>query len=113
MKRIAYAGGQFLTDDAIGEALMRYANVLAVVDSADVVTVPAVDEHGGLRQIQLLIGPASQIMAMDTDEPAVEMAVQATLDELAARAETRLPSTTEIGDVGALPAESDAESTQH
>jgi hypothetical protein len=113
MKRILYGGGSFQTDDAVADALMDYANVLAVIDSADVVTLPGLDEHGTVRQIQLLIGPSSQILAMGTDAESVDMGADVAVAELRERAGTRLPSSTSVGDSGELTAESDAESASH
>ncbi|HEV7743280.1 MAG TPA: hypothetical protein VGO65_12770 [Pseudolysinimonas sp.] len=113
MKRILYGGGSFQTDDAVADALMDYANVLAVIDSADVVRLPGLDEDGTVRQIQMLIGPSSQILAMATDAESVEMGADDAVAELRGRAATRLPSSTSVGDSGELTAQSDAESTSH
>ena len=60
MKRILYASGGFLTDDAIADALMDYASVLAIVESADVITCEGVDDEGKVRAYQLLVGPSSR-----------------------------------------------------
>ena len=46
MKRILYASGGFLTDDVIADAIMEYASVLAIINSADVITCTGVDESG-------------------------------------------------------------------
>lgn len=113
MKRILYASGGFLTDDATAESLMEYARVLAVINSADVVRCQAVDDGGAVRDLQLLVGPASQILSMDTDEPHVELD-KAVSNELRDRARRRLPDPMEISDAGAAgPRETDAESTTH
>jgi hypothetical protein len=114
MKRIIYASGEFFTDDAVALAVMDYANVLAIVNSADVVTVPGVDDRGKPREITLIIGPASQIMAMGTDEPDVDLHVESALADLRARSIERLPSAIGVAGAGTSgPAESDAESTTH
>jgi hypothetical protein len=62
MRQITYAGGTFLTGDAIAEALMEYAAALANADRAATVHVPAVD-NGDITDVNVLIGPASQLMA--------------------------------------------------
>ena len=62
MRQITYAGGTFLTGDAIAEALMEYAAALANADRAATVHVPAVD-NGDIVDVNVLIGPASQLMA--------------------------------------------------
>lgn len=114
MRRIQYAGGHFFTDSAIADALMEYANVLAVVDSADVIQIPGIDDEGIPREVQLIIGPASQIIAMETDFDGAELDTARAVADLADRARRRLPSSVAIGDAGATRrAESDAESTSH
>jgi hypothetical protein len=113
VKRILYGGGGFLTDNAIAEALMDYASVLAIVESADVVGFEGVDEDGKVRVYKLLIGPSSQILCVSTDEPEVAMKVTEAVDEFHRRARLRLPSSTDVGDPGQRPAESDAEAVSH
>lgn len=113
MKRILYSSAGFLTDDMIADALMDYASVLAIVDSADVVTCDGVDDLGTVREYQLLIGPSSQILSVTTDDPSVEMKVDEAVNEFRRRARFLLPSSTDIGDAGGRPAESDAEATSH
>jgi hypothetical protein len=113
VKRILYASAGFLTDDAIADALMDYASVLAIVDSSDVITCEGVDEDGKVRQYRLLIGPASQILSVTTDEPEADMDIEESVDEFRRRARYRLPSSTDIGDSGGRPAETDAEATSH
>jgi hypothetical protein len=113
MKRILYASGGFLTHDAIAEALMDYASVLAIVNSSDVVECQGIDEQGLVRDIKMLIGPASQIMAMQTDDEAVDMYVEKTVAELRRRSAVRLPDYTRVGETPpSSTAETDAESTR-
>src|SRR5690349_9376379 len=102
MKRILYATGSFLTDDVVADALMDYANVLAIVDSADVVHFPGVDDSGAVRDVQLLIGPSSQIAAIATDDESVDMPSAEAALELRRRAEVRLPNSTDVGDASGL-----------
>jgi hypothetical protein len=113
MKRILYANGGFLTDDTVADALMDYASVLAIVGSADVISCPGLDEQGKLRRIQMLIGPASQILAMSTDDPPRQMDADEAVAELRRRAAARLPDSIDVGEAGTRRAESDAESTTH
>ncbi|WP_207454499.1 hypothetical protein [Desertivibrio insolitus] len=105
MYRVSYANGDFFTDDRIALALIKYANVLAIVDSADVVEIPGVDTDGKVRRIHLIIGPASQIVMMETDLDHVELPVDEAVHNLARRARQRLPSSEGIGDFGLDPAD--------
>ena len=113
MKRILYASGGFLTDDVIADEIMEYASVLAIINSADVITCTGVDESGDVREMQLLIGPSSQILTMETDEPHVDMDVDATVAELRRRSSRRLPTDIDVADSGTKVAESDADAATH
>lgn len=114
MKRILYSSASFLTDDTIAVAIMEYASALAIVNSADVIECTGIDDSGVVRQMQLLVGPASQILSMDTDEPHIEMPVDEIVSELRRRSRLRLPTGIDIADAGeAAQAESDAEATTH
>ena len=81
MKRILYASGGILMDDVIADALMDYSSVLAIVESADVVSCEGSDDEGKVRQYQLLCRPSSQILTVTTDEPPAEMNVEAAVTE--------------------------------
>lgn len=63
MKRISYAGGSFVTGDGIADALLDYAAVLARAGSADRLSVPAIGGEEGVVSIDLVVGPASQLIA--------------------------------------------------
>ncbi|WP_426625685.1 hypothetical protein ACPPVW_06390 [Leifsonia sp. McL0607] len=80
MRRIEYAGGAFYTGDAIAEALLDYARELARNSTADTVFIPAQGIDGDMRRVEVLLGPASQLLsepmslvgAEITDEALVE-----------------------------------------
>lgn len=91
MRRVSYASTAFTTDHRVADAIFEYARVLAAVDQADVVEVPGLDELGVPRTYQLIVGPASQIVAHDVDDPQVELDVEPVLHELRRRREHRLP----------------------
>lgn len=91
MQRVFYADQTFLTDERVAKALLGYARVLATVGQADVVQVPGVDDDGKLRQFELVVGPASQMLSRDTDDESVEMDVAGTVRDLTDRRERRLP----------------------
>lgn len=113
MKRILYASGGFTTDDAVADALMEYASVLAIVESSDVVDCEGLDGDGRVRRIRLLLGPASQILAMDTGDPETTMNVDGIVAELQRRSRSRLPDSSLVGDASDLVAETDADSVSH
>ena len=96
MQRIWYANSWFATDDAIADALMEYATVLAVVNSSDVVVLPALDIDGARRQVRMVVGPASQILAMDSDDAAVDLDSRDVVQDLRNRSRRRLPTSIDI-----------------
>ncbi|ROS57993.1 hypothetical protein EDF38_2723 [Frigoribacterium sp. PhB160] len=66
MKRIHYSDDVIVTGDAIAEALMDYARELAMSGRSDSVDVPAVDQQGAGQRIQVLLGPASQMVTSES-----------------------------------------------
>jgi hypothetical protein len=96
VQRIWYANSWFSTDDEVADALMEYASVLAVLRSSDVVVLPALDTEGTRRQVRMIVGPASQILAMDSDDEAVDLNSQPTVEDLQRRSRQKLPTSVEV-----------------
>src|ERR1700709_379786 len=73
MKNIHYAGDVLLTGDEIADALVNYAEALAKRDTSSSVTIPVRFPDSSIKQVTVLIGPASQIIAVpdDTNDPEV------------------------------------------
>ena len=71
MQQITYAGGSFVTSDEVADALVDYAAALANADRAAGIDVPANGLPSGGESLKMLIGPASQLMALpvESDEP--------------------------------------------
>jgi hypothetical protein len=70
MREISYADQHFVTSDLIAERVLRYAKLMGRVGTDDVIGIPAVSDDGTLYQVEVLIGPASQITAVEVqDEP--------------------------------------------
>jgi hypothetical protein len=85
VKRILYAGSEIVTGDDIADALMRYSAALAEVGDAETVTIPAVIADGSVASVDMLVGPASQIVAMPTGAGEVELVDDAVIAELESR----------------------------
>jgi hypothetical protein len=66
MKRISYAEDHLVTGDDIADAVMAYAQALAMTGRSDSIDVPAVDGSGAARHYSVLIGPASQMLTSDS-----------------------------------------------
>lgn len=103
MRRISYAGSAFYTGDALAAALMEYARALARHDIADTVFVPGRTMQGDVDKVELLIGPASQIVSEPVElvGPELEDAELVThLEELTAKLAPHKPAA-EPSDPGA------------
>lgn len=63
MKRVTYGGGSFLTGDQIADAVLDYAAQIARARSADHLVVPALGADGEPASVDVVLGPASQLLA--------------------------------------------------
>ena len=73
MKRVIYAGSEFVTGDDIAAALMACGQALAEVGEAEAVTVPTREPDGSVVDVTVLIGPASQMVARDVGSDGDEL----------------------------------------
>ena len=85
MKRIIYAGSEFMTGDDIATALLRYSAALAEVGEAQTVTIPSFQEDGSIGSVDLLVGPASQIVAIHAGTGEQDLVDEGIVAELEAR----------------------------
>ena len=67
MQLIHYAEGAVLTGTTIADALVDYAQVLAATASAATVHIPTRESDGSIGRATFLLGPSSQIVAVDTE----------------------------------------------
>ena len=72
MRKISYSDEHFVTSDAIAERVLHYAKLLGREGTADVVSVPALADDGSTVSVEVLIGPASQITAVEVESREVE-----------------------------------------
>ena len=68
MKVISYAEEHIVTTDEIAGEVLSYARDLGRSHLADTVDVPAVYDDGHVGEVQLLIGPASQLTVLETED---------------------------------------------
>lgn len=75
MHRIHYAGDSIVTGSEIARALLDYAQALSQVSASATVEVPTLEDDGRRGNVELLIGPASQLIAHEVrsqDEDVVD-----------------------------------------
>lgn len=73
MKRVIYAGSDFVTGDDIASALLQASQALAEGGVAETVSVPTREQDGSIGRVMVLIGPASQIVARDVQVEGEEL----------------------------------------
>lgn len=91
MRRIVYAGTAFYTGDALAEAVMQYARALARHGIADTVFVPGRTLQGDRDSIEVLLGPASQIVSEPVELDGAEIQDAGLLRSLAEKTSELAP----------------------
>ena len=87
MKQITYAGKSFVTGSDIADAVVRLTAALGISSETSAVTIPAMDENGHVTTADLVLGPATEILAIaiTSDLPEIiDAEVVASLDSRAA-----------------------------
>jgi hypothetical protein len=91
MMKLEYAGGEVLVSDEASRVLLRYAESLAMHNASDTVTLPVVTVEGVAGVAEILVGPASQLLALPSAEThAIDDA--AAIEEMRAKLTALLPS---------------------
>jgi len=85
MQQISYSGDTFVTSDLIAEKVLEYAATLGHAGSDDTIEIPAVDESGKVWKIQLLIGPASQLITRQIEGAEQDLHAEDLLTDLSGR----------------------------
>lgn len=67
MKRIAYGDVVVATDSRLAEQILHYATLLAGSGGADTITFPGRVGSGPVEAVSMVIGPASQLTAWETE----------------------------------------------
>lgn len=70
---IIYAGDEYLTGDAIADALLAYSRALGEDEHAQIVGIPVRNEDGSVVTARFLIGPASQIVCKEAPDSGPEL----------------------------------------
>jgi len=82
VKKVVYAGSEFVTGDDIAAALLATCQALADVGEAETVSIPALNDDGSVGGVLVLIGPASQMLAHHVVTDADEVVDPATVSRL-------------------------------
>lgn len=101
MRRVLYGGGSILTGDRIADALLDYAAALARAGTADHLSVPGIGSDGQPAAVDLVIGPASQLIAEHEETPGDDLEDDAFIAELERR--SRLVAAGRFDQIGRTP----------
>jgi hypothetical protein len=101
VKRILYSSGAIVTGDRIADAVIEYAQELAKLETSATVWIPVVIDDGTMQQAQLLLGPASQLVAVDiSGENVIEQSAESeVVEELRHKIAALHPRATSVADV--------------
>ena len=84
MERISYAAGTVRTGTEISRAVLAFAEALARHSTSATIDIPVRGEDGGESRANILLGPASQLIAEkydDSESEIVDEALVATIRE--------------------------------
>jgi hypothetical protein len=73
MQIIHYSSESYLTGDDIAFAVVEYAKALALAESSATIGIPFQREDTSIGHLELLIGPASQIVLESSSTPGPEL----------------------------------------
>jgi hypothetical protein len=85
MQIIHYGEATYVTGDDIAHAVIEYAKALARAESSDTIAMPFRRDEGTDGQLELLIGPASQMVLERTDTVGGEILDQELVDDIMRR----------------------------
>jgi len=84
MKQLTYAGKSFVTGTDLADAVVRLTAALGLSHETSAIRIPAMDENGHLTTADLVLGPATEVLAIAVDsdrEEIVDAQIVAELDE--------------------------------
>ena len=86
MKQVTYAGTSFITGTAIADSLLALVAALGVSRETASVNIPALDADERVTSVDLVIGPASEVVAIGITTAAPELIDDAAVLDLDDRA---------------------------
>lgn len=92
MMTLHYASGSVVMADDVCEAVIEYARALAAIQGSDVLVVPIVADNGSAATAELLLGPASQLLATAAEVDEEICRDQDVIDDIVRRTELIRPA---------------------
>lgn len=94
MRTIHYAGATLTTGTDIATAVLDFCAALADAATAETVDIPVITNDGSRGTALLLVGPASQIVAVDIDPTGEELEDREVVQLLMRRTAAHRPTST-------------------
>lgn len=82
MKLIHYAGDELVTGDSIADAVLDYAAALARTEGSITLDIPVRFPDGQVTEVRMLIGPASQLVAIPHESDSAELVDDALVTDI-------------------------------
>lgn len=82
MKQVTYAGTSFITGTAIADSLLAFVAALGVSRGTASVHVPALGDDEQITSVDLVVGPASEVVAIGVSTLGPELIDDATVLDL-------------------------------
>jgi hypothetical protein len=92
MMKLDYAGGQVLLSDALCHALLNYSADIARTGGSENLHIPVMTVDGIRGLAEVVVGPASQLLATPTDAAEVDLDDSQAIDDIVARSAALQPS---------------------
>jgi len=83
--KLDYAGGEVLISDAMSHALLEYSASIARTGGSENLLIPVFTLDGVQGMAEIVVGPASQLIATPTEQPHVDLGDQSVVDDIIAR----------------------------
>jgi hypothetical protein len=68
MMKLEYAGAEVFVSDALCHALMDFSATIARIGGSEDLTIPVITSEGVSGMAEIVVGPASQLLATPTNE---------------------------------------------
>jgi hypothetical protein len=68
MMKLEYAGAEVFVTDALCHALMDFSATIARIGGSEDLTIPVITSEGVPGMAEIVVGPASQLLATPTNE---------------------------------------------
>ncbi|MFP7832644.1 hypothetical protein [Marisediminicola sp. LYQ134] len=88
MRTLKYASQTFVTTDEMAHAVIEFTAEMAKSEDSEAVTLPTVDAEGRVVEIDIVVGPASEVISTPADDRPSEIDTTVAVAEIERRIES-------------------------